>query len=152
MKTITVILCAGLLATLVGGCLAPASSRNLQADPTPNPVPVLAEKELMALDQAWIDAEVGHDKAALEKILDERFLVTSSSGATVDRASFIARILGKKISPFEVIHDTIVVHSASALVIDLTSDRTTKFTWIAVKKNGQWRVISETMTKVTPAK
>lgn len=27
--------------------------------------------ELIALDDAWIDAEVGHDKDALEQILDE---------------------------------------------------------------------------------
>ena len=117
---------------------------------TSAPGPTAAEAELMALDQSWIDAEVHHDKAALERILDERFLVTSASGATTDRAAFIERIMGKKISPFDVIHDAIVVHDGTALVIDLTTDRATKFTWLAVKKGGSWRVISETMTKVAP--
>lgn len=49
------------------------------------------QSELISLSDAWITAEVGHDKAALERILDERFLATfASSGKTVDRSAYIA--------------------------------------------------------------
>jgi len=130
----------------------PLHSSDISATATASSTMTSAEAELIALDRAWIDAEVHHDKAALERLLDERFLVTSASGSTVDRTAFIERIMTKTISPFEVIHDVIIVHDGTALIIDLTSDRATKFTWIAIKKNGNWRVVSETMTKVAPAK
>jgi len=107
-----------------------------------------AVAELQALDKAWIDAEVQRDQAALERILDERFLATLASGATIDRSAFIASIMGSKIEPFEVIHEVIHVHGDVALVIDISTDRRTKYSWIAVKREGQWRVISETFTRV----
>jgi len=36
--------------------------------------------ELIALSDAWIDAEVRRDTGALERLLDERFLATFASG------------------------------------------------------------------------
>jgi hypothetical protein len=106
------------------------------------------ESELIALNDAWIQAEVHHDKAALERLLDDRFLVTYPTGQTLDRAAFIDRIMNKEIKPFDVVNEVVNVHGDAALVISVTPDRTNKFTWIAVKKAGQWRVISETFTKV----
>lgn len=106
------------------------------------------EKEIVALDQAWIDAEVKHDLAALEKILDPGFLITMSSGVTVNREAFIKRIMGAKINPFEVNHDSISVHGDTVVVIDSSIDRKTKYTWVAIKRKGSWRVISETVSTV----
>jgi hypothetical protein len=110
------------------------------------------ESELIALSNAWIDAEVHHDRAALERLLDERFLVTLSSGKTVDRTAFVDRIMNTEIKPFEVLNEVVNVHGDAGLVISTTTDHTTKFTWVAVKKEGQWRVISETFSKITPPK
>jgi hypothetical protein len=110
------------------------------------------ESELIALSNAWIDAEVHHDKAALERLLDERFLVTGVSGNTVDRTTFVDRIMNTEIKPFEVLNEVVNVHGDAALVISTTTDRATKFTWVAVKKEGQWRVISETFSRITPPK
>ena len=110
------------------------------------------ESELIALSNAWIDAEVHHDKAALERILDERFLVTLSSGKTVDRTAFVDRIISMDIRPFEVLNEVVNVHGDAALVISTTTDHTTKFTWVAVKKQAQWRVISETFSKIAEQK
>ena len=38
------------------------------------------------------------------------------------------------------------------VVVDSSADRKSKYTWIAVKRQGQWRVISETFTNVAAAK
>jgi hypothetical protein len=108
------------------------------------------ESELSALNDAWIDAEVHHDRGALERILDERCLITLSSGNTVTRSQFIDRILTMEIKPFVVLNEAVNVHGDAALVISTTTDRTKKFTWVAVKKQGQWRVISETLSKISP--
>lgn len=106
------------------------------------------QAELISLSDAWIAAEVGHDKAALERILDERFLATfASSGKTIDRSSYIAWIMQNDIDPFTVVNEVVNVHGDTALVI--STEGTTKFTWVAVKKGGQWVVISETFSRIT---
>ena len=108
------------------------------------------EAELIALDDAWIEAEVGGDRAALELILHEDFLVTYPSGRTVDRTTFIDGILGNRPGPFTVTHESIQVHGDTAVVIDVSGNGRTKFTWIAIKRDRQWRVISETASRIDP--
>jgi len=107
-----------------------------------------AVADLLALEKAWIDAEVGHDRIALERILDEGFLATFASGATIDRTAFIERIMKASIEPFEVRTEAIRVHGDAAVVIDTSMDGGTKFTWIAVRRDRRWRVISETFTRI----
>ena len=106
------------------------------------------EAEIIALDDAWIDAEVGGDREALERILHEDFLATFASGRTIDRTTFIDLVLANRPQPFSVVHESIRVHGDTALIIDVSANGKTKFTWIAVKRDGQWRVISETFSRV----
>jgi hypothetical protein len=107
------------------------------------------QQELISLSDEWIVAEVAQDEGALERILDERFLVTyASSGKTVDRSTFIAGIMKSKLEPFQVINEIVNIHGDTALVISTTNDHTIKFTWIAVRKGGRWKVISETFSKM----
>lgn len=108
------------------------------------------QAELIALDQAWIDAEVGQDREALERILHEQFQNTFASGKTVDRATYIDWIMNADIQPFEVVHHTIQVDGDTAVVIDRMPDGKFQFSWTAIRQDGQWRVISETMSKVSP--
>ena len=106
------------------------------------------EAELIALDNAWIDAEVSGDRDALERILHEDFLATFASGRTIGRETFIDLVVANPPAPFSVTHETIRVHGDTALVIDVSEDGKTKFTWIATKRDGQWRVISETFSRI----
>lgn len=108
--------------------------------------------EIIALDKAWIEAEVGRDQAALENILDEQFLATFASGKTIDRTTFIATIMQSDIKPFEVIHEEIRVHGNTVVVIDSSTDRKTKYTWIAVRKGESWKVVSEVFSRVAEAR
>jgi hypothetical protein len=57
-------------------------------------------------------------------------------------------MLSKEIPPLGVVHDAIRVHDDTALVVDVSETGKTKFTWIAVKREGQWRVISETFLEM----
>lgn len=107
-------------------------------------------EEVIALGDAWVLAEVAQDRVALQQIFDPAFLSTFVSGRTVDRAAYIDYIMGAKIEPFRVVHDVVRVHADTALVIDLSESGGTKFTWIAIKRDGRWRVISQTFSKVTP--
>jgi len=107
--------------------------------------------EIIALDNAWIEAEVGQDQAALETILDERFLATFASGRTIDRATFISIVMQSDIEPFEVVHEEIRIHGNTAVVVDTSTDGKTKYTWVAVKKGKSWKVISEVFSKIAEA-
>ena len=108
--------------------------------------------ELIRLSDAWIEAEVKQDTGALERILDERFVATfASSGRTMDRSAYIAWIVESDLEPFQVLNDTVEIHGDSALVIARSTDRTTRFTWSAVKKDGQWVVVSEIFSRIAEA-
>jgi catechol 2,3-dioxygenase-like lactoylglutathione lyase family enzyme len=114
--------------------------------------PQSAESEVLALDEAWVKAEVGHDQKALERILDEALVVTYASGKTVGRKEFIEQIVSRPVPPFEVAHDSVHIHGDTAVVIDRFGEGLkNKATWVAVKKSGQWRVISEHFSTIREA-
>lgn len=104
--------------------------------------------ELTALVEAWIDAEVQSDASALEEILHEGFLSTFASGTTLNRSSYIDFIVGLDISPFKVKNESMVQHGDTVVVIDVSESGTTKFTWIAVNRDGQWKVIAQTFSNI----
>jgi len=106
------------------------------------------EAELLALTEDWVAAEVAGDRVALEEILDEAFLVTYPSGRTIGRDAYIDEFVDGDLAPFDVNTESISLHGDTALVIQTSNDLNTKFTWIAVKREGRWRVISETFTRM----
>jgi len=57
-------------------------------------------------------------------------------------------VLANRPKPFSVLHESIRVHGDTASIIDVSEDGKTKFSWIAVRRDGQWRVISETFSRV----
>ena len=104
--------------------------------------------QMTALVEAWIDAEVQSDGKALEEILHENFLSTFPSGTTLDRPSYIDFIVGLDIPPFKVENQSMVRYGDTVLVIDISEDGATKFTYVAVRRDDQWKVISQTFSNV----
>jgi len=104
--------------------------------------------ELAALVEAWIDAEVQGDRGGLEEVLHEDFLSTFASGATVDRDAYVDIILNLEIPPFSVANEAMRVFGDTAVVIDVSEDGKTKFTWVAVRIGDQWKVIAQTFSRV----
>ena len=107
-----------------------------------------AADQLTALVEAWIDAEVEDDRGAVEEILHEDFLSTFASGTTLNRADYIDFIISLDIEPFSVTNEAIRVHGDTAVVIDVSDDGQTKFTWIAARQEGRWRVIAQTFSRM----
>ena len=89
----------------------------------------------------------GTRSVSVKRILDVRFLATfASSGKTIDRPTYIEFIIQSQIDPFTVVNEVVNIHGDTALVISTLGS--TKFTWVAVKRTGQWVVISETFSKI----
>jgi len=130
-----------LVLSILGAMMTPAYAEQVAQD-----------SELTALSDAWIDAEVRRDTNALECLLDERCQVTFASGKTVDRAGFIDWIRNSDIKHFPVTNEAIRVYGDTAVVIGVDSNRTVKFTWVAVKRDQRWRVVSETFSRVPAPK
>ena len=110
------------------------------------------ESEIIALSDAWIQAEISHDKGTLERVIDERFLATLVSGKTIDRRAYIEWIMSAKIDPFVVVKEAINIHGDTALVIGVIKEDQLKVSWVAVRKSGFWRAISMTFSKVSAPK
>lgn len=123
-------------------------SQPVTADSKIDSVDPVVRAELTALVEAWIEAEVQSDAKALEEILHETFLSTFASGTTLDRDSYIDFIIALDIPPFKVINESMVQHGESVVVIDVSENGTTKFTWIATKRDGRWMVVSQTFSTV----
>ena len=138
MKIVKVILAAAVL----------SQHSPVAADSKIDSVKPEVREELTALVEAWIDAEVQSDGSALEEILHEDFLSTFASGKTLDRASYIDFIIGLDISPFKIKNESMVQHGDTVVVIDISESGATKFTWIAVSRDGQWKVIAQTFSNI----
>lgn len=128
-----------------------ASSLQVSADSRIDAVEPEVRAQLTALEEAWINAEVQSDRNALEEILHEDFLSTFASGATLDRSSYIEFIVGLDLSPFKVTNESMVQHGDTVVVIDVSEDGATKFTWIAVRRDGRWQVVAQTLSAVEPS-
>lgn len=107
--------------------------------------------ELVALGAAWTEAEARQDRPALERLLDERFRATLSNGRTIDRRAYVASVIEKSAEPFRVSNEFVEVHGDTGLVIAKSAGGANKLTWVAVRREGQWHVISLTFTTVASA-
>ena len=128
-------------AALVLAALTLLGGQAIAADmPTP-------EQEATALIDRWVEAEIHHDRATLEEIIDPAALFTYQSGRTGGRDDFIEMILKADIAPYSVNHEKVLVTGDTAVTIDTLADGGTKFTSVMVRRDGRWRVISETFSK-----
>ena len=104
-----------------------------------------AEQEVAAVIDRWVQAEIDSDRAALEDIIAPNALFTYQSGETGGRDEFIAMILEAKIPAYSVNHEQILIDGDTA--ISISTGLKTKFTTVLIRREGRWRVISETFSK-----
>lgn len=135
------------IAKLLVAVTAVSSIDAATADPATDPVEPGVRTELTELVEDWIDAEVQSDPEGLERILHEDFLSTFASGVTLDRDAYIDFIIGLDIPPFTVRNESMIQHGDTVVVIDVSDSGTTKFTWIAIRRDNRWKVISQTFSK-----
>lgn len=74
------------------------------------------EKQLLALERQWVDAEVKHDAAFLDRILDDRFIVIDSQGRTQDKAAFVATVLKSAMASQTLSDETVRIFGDTAII------------------------------------
>ena len=120
------------------------------------------ERKVLALNQEWADAEVRHDEAALQRILDDRFIVTDDEGKTKDKAAFIEETRHFSMISQTLADDTVRIHGHTAIVVGTSTIRfrakgqeqalVIRYTAVYIKRHGQWRAIAEQFGRLASAK
>jgi quercetin dioxygenase-like cupin family protein/ketosteroid isomerase-like protein len=112
-----------------------------------------AEREILDLERAWGDAEVRRDAAALDAILDDRFVFTYGAEAPVDKATILKRILANDDpTPSTTTEQHVIVHGDVAITTGVdTVDRVVdgkpakksfRHTTTFAYTDGRWRALA----------
>ena len=121
-------------------------------------VPALTdEQQVIATETEWVQAEVQRDAAVLERVLDDRFLVNSSTGELSNKAAVIADVLGWKMNSQTITDRTVVVDGDTAIVFGTANFRFAvegkddeasagRYTTTYIKRDGRWRALALQMT------
>ena len=122
------------------------------------------EQEITRLNQKWADWIVAGDMNALDRLLDDDLIVTSGSGVLkgkkeeMDDLRPTAEI---KTYFFKVDDVRVRVYGESAVVTgqakwrislqgrDIDNER--RYTTVFVKRNGEWRIVAQHLTKLAPS-
>ncbi|HEV7433151.1 MAG TPA: nuclear transport factor 2 family protein, partial [Steroidobacteraceae bacterium] len=81
-----------------------------------------AEQQLRKLEREWIAAEINRDAAALERILDDRFVGTFGVGKPLGKQQFIRALVGTdedRIVSEDLSDETFVVAGDTAVVAEI---------------------------------
>ena len=120
--------------------------------------PALTDEQLViATESDWVQAEVHRDAAVLERVLDDRFLVNSSTGKLSDKASVIADALAWKMISQTITDRTVLVDGDTAMVFGTANFRfaiegkddevsAARYTTTYIKRDGRWRALALQMT------
>jgi ketosteroid isomerase-like protein len=124
-----------------------------------------ARQQVLDLDKEWAAAETKHDAVTLDRILDEKFLVTFGSKKPYNKAAFIKAITEGEVDPTEsqtLTDATVIVDGDTAVVVATDTLRGTKngaaymevarYTVTYVHRHGRWRALAEHLVFVPQAK
>ena len=120
-----------------------------------------AEKEVLAVNKAWADAQVKGDLEALDKLFAEEMIVTSGNGALRDKKGELADAKPHpdfKTYFFNTEDLRIKIYGKTAIVTGHAkwrtsfkgkdSDNERRFTCVYVKRDGRWQMVALQVTRI----
>jgi ketosteroid isomerase-like protein len=128
--------------------------------PPPENQKVTDEQQLIAIEQQWGDAEVNHDEAVLNRILDDNFVMVAQNGQVVGKAAFIGEARKFTFTSMKFVRDRIQANGDTAIVVDSftihfasgADSAPLRCTVTYVKRQGQWRALAEQIGNLTAPK
>lgn len=124
-----------------------------------------ARQQVLDLEKEWVAAEVRHDAATLDRILDAKFVATFGSKKPYDKAGFIKLITDGDADPTEsqtLSEESAIVDRDTAVVVGIDTLRGTdkgaaftviyRYTVTYVHRNGRWLALAEHLVQVPQAK
>lgn len=116
------------------------------------------ESKLIALENAWNQAQLHHDNKALDTLVGDKFIYTDIDGTVMDKAKFLEDIKNTSY------HDTLItnedvrvdMYPNAAVVTGVYHTRGTdkgkpfehygRFTDTWINRNGQWQCVASATT------
>jgi len=125
-------------------------------------IPALAvspdESKLIALENAWNQAQLHHDAKALDALVGERFIYTDIDGSVMNKAAFLADAKDTSYKATLVANEDVRVdlYAGAAIVTGTYHTRGTdkgkpfehygRFTDTWIQQNGQWQCVASHTT------
>lgn len=118
------------------------------------------ERELLALETAWDDAVAAKDRAKLEEILAEDFIMINANGSVSTRSEMLDWVMapGVKVEPFQTEDVRVRIYGNTALLSGWFSLRgtsngepfeaTSRYTDVYVRSGGKWRAVLGQATRL----
>lgn len=118
------------------------------------------ETKILALENAWNQAEEHKDANALESLLDPTLVYIDYDGSLMGKAQFIASVQAPSLHPEQIVNESMTAHvyGASAVVTGIYREKGTKngkpysrrgrFTDSWVFQNGMWTCVASQSTLI----
>ena len=135
------------------------TSSVLSASDEPMAAELSEEQQVLAVQQEWVDAEVAGDEAILNRVLDERFLVNSSSGTPGTKESVIASVLGWNLVSQTLTDQTVLVDGDTAIIMgtahftvavegEENAISASRYITTYIKRDGRWCALALQMISI----
>ena len=119
----------------------------------------VAEREILAIERAWDDAEVHRDRAALDAILDDRFVLTFGGEPPMDKATVMKNVLASdNSSPSTTSEERIIIDGDVAVSLGVSTferivdgqrlKKANRGTTTFVHRDGRWRALAVHMVRL----
>jgi ketosteroid isomerase-like protein len=116
------------------------------------------ESRILALENAWSQAESRGDAKAIEQLLSLKFVYVDENGNLLDRGGYLATLKVTAFAPVQTGNREMIVHmyGNAAIVTGVYHERGTKnakayqlsgrFTDTWVNQNGSWQCVASALT------
>lgn len=136
-------------------CLCAVSLTAAQAN-----LPSAEETKILALENAWNQAEEDKDVTALDSLLDPTLVYIDYDGSFMDKAQFVASVPAPSLHPEQIVNESMSanVYGDSAVVTGIYREKGTRngktylrrgrFTDTWVYRNGTWTCVASQSTLI----
>ncbi len=111
------------------------------------------EQRVLATDEAYVQAEVRRDEAALRRMVDDRFVYNASNATTTGKEALIQRVMQWNMTSQTLRERSVLVEGTMAIVFGTTDMRfaeegkpdslaSDRYTCGYVKRDGEWKMIA----------
>ena len=153
----------GILFMILACCVAalpastePKNSEHPSAD---------AKQQVIDVENEWVTAEIKHDTATLQRILDDKFVASFGAAKPHDKEDFIKGIISADVDPIEsqtMSDRTVIIDEDTAVVVGTDTLHGTKkgaaytevarYTVTYIRRHGQWVALAEHLVEAPQAK
>jgi len=116
---------------------------------------------VLAIEDAYVAAELARDGAALRRLVDDRFVFNAGDGTTSGKDALIENVLAMHMVGQTVSERSVLVEDHLALVFGTTEMRfaapgepettsTLRYTATYVRREGAWRLLALQMQRRAP--